>query len=716
MEGHHGQSPGGQGTMKPVRLPYLPGLDGLRALAVAAVLLYHADSQLLPGGFLGVEVFFVISGYLITSLLLSEWRRHGRIDLRTFWLHRARRLLPALFVLLLAALTFAVMFLPGEVAAMRGDALAAAAYVANWYFVLEQRSYFETVGRPPPLRHLWSLAIEEQFYVLWPPLLALGLRWLRRPLLLGLVGAGALASALLMALLFRPDADPSRVYFGTDTRASGLLLGAALALVWAPGRPAVQTARAAPWMLDAAGLAALAVLAWCTVQLSEFTPALYRGGFVLVGAATVVLLAVATHPAARLGPRLLGRQPLRWIGQRSYSLYLWHWPVFVVTRPQLDVALDGWPLLAARLALTCALAELSYRYVETPIRHGALGRAWRAWHDAEGARRRALAVRWAGVAMAVAAGMVLVGTSVGAARPPERPAYLPVDSVDTWPAPRTGPPMEAWAPVSQSEETAQEQPACTFVLGFAGLHDRLPAVGRCLENQQSDPETGDATQRTTGGLLVWRRADNWTAFTDGHRAWVNGPNGLQERLNSERYPWEADAGAPGTTLVTPPPALQAEPSPVGRVGAIGDSVMVGAVEALGQAIGGIEVDASTSRQVAAGISTLRARRTAGQLGEVVVVHLGNNGTFTTAQFDEMMQVLSQVRRVVFVTVKVPRPWEGPNNTVLAAGVARYPNAVLADWRAASAGRPEFFADDGIHVGPAGARAYASLIAGRVRAP
>ncbi|MGH3108103.1 MAG: acyltransferase family protein, partial [Rubrobacter sp.] len=220
-------------------MPYRPGLDGLRAFAVIAVLLYHADLAWIPGGFLGVEVFFVISGYLITALLLAEWRLRGRIDLKTFWLRRARRLLPALYVLLVATLTFAVVFLPGEIAGLRGDVLAALGYVTNWYLIFGQESYFEAVGRPSLLQHLWSLAVEEQFYLIWPPILALGLcigaTRLRRRRVLTVVIFGAVASAMAMALLYVPGVDPSRIYYGTDTRATGLLCGAALAFLWSPG-------------------------------------------------------------------------------------------------------------------------------------------------------------------------------------------------------------------------------------------------------------------------------------------------------------------------------------------------------------------------------------------------------------------------------------------------------------------------------------------------
>src|SRR5918997_2255708 len=221
-----------------VRLPYLPGLDGLRALAVVAVLLYHAGLPWIPGGFLGVEVFFVISGYLITSLLLVEWHGRGRVDLKAFWFGRARRLLPALYLVLAVTLAFAVLFLPDEVARLRGDAIAALGYVTNWYLVFGQESYFEAIGRPSLLKHLWSLAVEEQFYLLWPPVLALGLgvgatRWRERRVMLVAL-AGASVSVLLMATLYRPEVDPSRLYFGTDTPAAGLLIGAALAMVWTP--------------------------------------------------------------------------------------------------------------------------------------------------------------------------------------------------------------------------------------------------------------------------------------------------------------------------------------------------------------------------------------------------------------------------------------------------------------------------------------------------
>jgi peptidoglycan/LPS O-acetylase OafA/YrhL len=633
-----------------VRLSYSPGLDGLRAIAVMAVLLYHADLPFIPGGFLGVEVFFVISGYLITALLLAEWRQKGTINLKDFWLRRARRLLPALYVLLVVTMSFAVVFVPGEVAGLRADVIAAVGYVTNWFLIFGQESYFESVGRPSLLQHLWSLAVEEQFYLIWPIVLAVGLGFgatrLRRRRVLTVAVVGAAASAVAMALMYTPGVDPSRIYFGTDTRATGLLCGAALAFLWSPGDkysyvdkwtsfrslgPSRLRRRwwpAVPLLLDIVGAAALFALILFGLNLGEFEPFLYRGGLVAVALATALLIAVVVHPRSWVVSRLLGSAPMRWLGVRSYGIYLWHWPVFMVTRPELDVPFGGLPLLAMRLGITIVLADLSYRFVETPIRRGALGRAWKTLRESRGAGRRRLGLRWAGAILPAVVLCTALGVAAALAEPPKPPSYLSTKHVRIETGGR-GEAQKAQGNAGASEEAASDRTAHSRKASgrHAAPHDRRQAASR------------------------------------------------------------------------------------GRVTAIGDSVMLGAVDALQKDIPGLTtIDARGSRQIPEATHVLKRLQASGGLGKVVVFHIGDNGAVTDEEFDEVMKVLSNTRKVLVVNTTVPDGYQyAPNNQVLAEGVARHPDkAVLVDWHAMSAGHPEYFYD-GLHLTPTGARAYAGLI-------
>ena len=358
-------------------LRYLPAVDGMRALAVAAVVAYHAGFGWARAGFLGVDVFFVVSGFLITSLLLADRRRTGGIGFREFWRRRALRLLPALFVLLAVCAIAVPIIASDQASRLHGDLLGAVGYFTNWRLIFQHQSYFQAIGRPPILQHLWSLAIEEQFYLLWPLILFGLLIWRRSgrrvvgPILLGIAG-----STLLMALLYHPATDPSRVYYGTDTRVETLLVGAALACLWVPDRLAGEVPPRARLLIEGIGTAALIGLAAIMWSSNQFDSFLYRGGFLLVAVLTALAIAVASHPAAHRFQAVLGCGVLVWIGRRSYGIYLWHWPIFMVTRPGIDIALTGLPLQALRVGLTLGVAELSYRFIERPARNGALGRMW----------------------------------------------------------------------------------------------------------------------------------------------------------------------------------------------------------------------------------------------------------------------------------------------------------------------------------------------------
>jgi peptidoglycan/LPS O-acetylase OafA/YrhL/lysophospholipase L1-like esterase len=544
---------------------YMPGLDGVRALAVAAVIGYHLGVSWLPGGLLGVGVFFTLSGYLITDLLLSSWESSGGLRLKSFWARRARRLLPALFVMLAVVATWAAVAEPSRLGQLRGEVLAAMLYVSNWWSALAHVSYFARFGPPSPLGNLWSLAIEEQFYLIWPWLLWLGLIWVGRRrravrgpkkqraldlvaeqpypeeadlpalelafadaggaeagfrllgpalrgngralrvggpvggpvepcadggrvppeeaaglpvegfagadllalgnLLSGRVAKGtaltprpsgpqrasgggssrpaarwhiwplavvtlvlALASAIEMAFMYHPTFDPSRIYDGTDTRAFALLIGAALAMVWPSNGLQTHVSPSARRALDVLGAAGLVVAGLLICLVGQYSGFLYRGGMVLLSLAATAVVASAAHPASRFG-RVLGVRPLRWLGVRSYAIYLWHYPIIVLTTPTSTGGFAFWRALL-QVAATLVVAELSWRFIESPVRNGALGRLWselrlspRGWRRWATTQRR----RWAAVgapAVVVLAVLALAGALPGAGASSSAPGRL----------------------------------------------------------------------------------------------------------------------------------------------------------------------------------------------------------------------------------------------------------------------------------------------------
>jgi peptidoglycan/LPS O-acetylase OafA/YrhL len=373
---------------------YMPGLDGLRAIAVLAVIAFHLGFGWAPGGLLGVGIFFTLSGYLITDILLAQVSGRGRIALARFWLGRARRLLPALFVMLAIVVFWATVFGPAQPDQFRKAVVSSVFYVNNWEQIFSNVSYFARFAPEGALNHLWSLSVEEQFYIFWPFLLLIGVKLVHeRPLASGvrprlaLLAVGlALVATIEMAVLYHPTLDPSRIYYGTDTRAGGLLFGAALAMVWPSRRLSHRITPQARDTLDAVGVLGLLVIALMVWQVGEFSSFLYRGGFVVLSLATVMVLMPLAHPACRLG-RFVGVRPLRWIGVRSYAIYLWQTPVIVLTALHAQNPQDeGLVRKLVQVAAIFAIAALSWRFVEEPIRHGAIGRFF--------ARRRAVGWGW----------------------------------------------------------------------------------------------------------------------------------------------------------------------------------------------------------------------------------------------------------------------------------------------------------------------------------
>ncbi|MGN6605818.1 MAG: acyltransferase family protein [Jatrophihabitans sp.] len=660
--------------------PRFGGLTGLRAVAVALVVGYHVLPATVTGGFLGVDVFFVISGFLITRLLLRA-RATGSLSLRGFYAARARRLLPALAGVLVVVTAAAVVW-SDQLAAIRSADLAAVTYSSNWYLIFDHQSYFVASGRPSMLQHLWSLAIEEQFYLLWP-LVLIGLtrgvplflagraatdRLCRRVTAVAL--AGGLLSAVLMFVGAVADdvpygADGSRQYFGTDTHVVGLLLGAALG-AWTQLRPprphprpragdhrAIVRVLGAPWLTDLVGVGCLALLVRWGLTWSEFAPSLFRTGFATAAVVTTLLVAVVTRRGSLLGA-LLDRGPLGWIGDRSYAIYLWHWPVAVVTRPGLDVPLGAGAAAVLRVALTLALAEASFRWVERPIRRD----GWAAVRTGLVTVRRSAVVVGAVVALGLTALMGLLM---------QRPADVPA-AVAARPAGTVG------------------TVGTVGIVGTVGGGAGAPAP---------------ATTPPAGG------APSPAAPTAGTT--TSGP-----------APVGPAAGPAPSTSATPRPGAATSAGPSRPTGSpargsgpvaslYGDSVLLGAVPALHTLFGPVFVDAVEGRLPRPILADVRADAAAGRIAPLVVLHVGNNGVISPDDLRSTLHALAGVRRVVVVDDRVDRPWESVNDDLLQRLVPRFANARLLDWHRVASGHPSWFYGDGLHLTPDGARRYARLI-------
>jgi peptidoglycan/LPS O-acetylase OafA/YrhL len=606
-----------------------PGLDGVRALAVLAVLAFHEQIAAFPGGFLGVDVFFVLSGYLITDLLVTEWDSRGRLNLRGFWARRARRLLPALAVVLVSVTAAVALIEPGQLGALRPALVAALTYSSNWWQAAQQQSYFASFGPLPPLQHLWSLAIEEQFYLVWPLILAIVLlASQRRRMRASVAWLGAIGSAAAMAICYLPGSDPSRVYYGTDTHAFALLIGAALALS-VPLARLRGLARQHALRADAAGLAGLAVLAWAIGHFAGSDPVLYPAGLLVAAlAAGAVVLAAAS--AGSVGT-MLSWAPLRWVGVRSYGIYLWHWPVIALAAAVAGPSRGGLGRPLIETATAIILAAASWKWIEHPI---LLNGFW----------------------VTVRSRCHVVTQSVAAAR--QSPA-------------RAFPAMVAVVALSV---------ICTA--GYGVLN--APASDGLQAQIMHGAKVSAATQAQHGAAA--------------------------------RTPAGSGRRAAGRTAASIGRAAAARPPlPGSMVTAIGDSVMLAAAQQLQDALPGISINAQISRQMSAGLGVLHSLAASGALRQVVVVGLGTNGAVTAGQVRQLVSMIGPHRRLVLINTFVPRPWQDPDNRVLAAAARADADVVLADWHAAIEHRTDLLWGDKVHPRPAGAPLYARTVVSAVRA-
>ncbi|MGO9078202.1 MAG: acyltransferase family protein [Streptosporangiaceae bacterium] len=655
-----------------------PGLDGIRALAVLAVMAFHENLSAVPGGFLGVDVFFVLSGYLITDLLAAQFARDGRLDLRGFWLRRARRLLPALAVMLVIVCAAVAVLEPGQLASLRPALLGAVSYTSNWWQALAHRSYFSLFGPPPVLQHLWSLAVEEQFYLIWPLALALLLTRLRTSRLRAAAAcAAAGGSALLMFALYSPGSDPSLVYYGTDTHASALLIGAALALTWPLARLTAAQAGMAR-RLDLAGLLGLAALGWAVWHFSGTDPVVYPAGLLLAALAASGVVLAAASPGV-IGAALSWR-PLRWLGLRSYGIYLWHWPVIALAAAVAGpAAAHSPPVRVIETCLPVALAAASWRWIEEPV----LRRGFRAavtslpaatLRTLTAARRSPLR------ALPLAIPLTLVVAACTAGYGILHPPAGPTLQQQIMAGARISAASRARPSAQPSGRAARGRPAAIRAQVSGGGIARAGArPGRPAPRAAARSATVTGKSAAAAGIGV---ADGRGERAVRRHARRDGPR----RRPPHRQP------VPGT-MVT----------------AVGDSVMLAAAPELQAAMPGIYLDAQVSRQMSAGVQVVAQLASAGLLRPVVIVGLGSNGDVTSAQIGQLRALIGPRRLLVLVNTFVPRSWQAEVNQTLSAAARRYRDILLVNWRAAIEHRTGLLWPDGVHPRPGGGVLYARVV-------
>ena len=649
-------------TKRP-RSRYIPALDGIRTFAVIAVVFYHLNFSWAQGGFLGVTMFFVLSGYLITRLLIAEFEQNGSIDLKGFWIRRVRRLVPATVTLVVVVAILCTIFNHVMLTKMRPDIVPSLLFFNNWWQILQNVSYFDALGDPSPLTHFWSLAIEEQFYVVWPLLLLALLKvGARKPAVRRIALALAAASAIAMAVLYDPAADPSRVYYGTDTRAFSMLLGAWLAFIpegsMAPGRllgelgfgraandgaiegydaelaaanaatrssytaeaaqnhPArarsTRPAGAGTLALDIMGIAAIAGLVAMTVMANGYTPFMYRGGTVLCSLLTVVVIAACIQEHGIL-ERIFSLGPLVWLGKRSYSIYLWHYPLLALMNPVSNISSTPWWMYIVQLGVVLLVAELSYHFIETPFRHGALG----------------------SFIAQVRGGQVRI------------PDFLRGHAVVTGAV------------------------TCALIAALGGIvfvpsTSALSNEGaELIENGAEDPE--DPEESGEAAALAAEPGDATDANEDGF------PDGAYDILM------------------------------------IGDSVSLRCVDTFGTRFPHGHIDAAKSRQFGTAKGIFESYVQQNLAGRIVVFALGTNGLVTDSAIDDLMASVGSDRIVVFITTRSPRQWVAATNDALNSAAQRYDNVRVIDWYGYSEGRNELFDGDGTHLTTQGAEEYINLV-------
>lgn len=627
---------------------HIHGLDGLRAFAVLSVMAYHFSFSWAKGGFLGVDIFFVLSGYLITSIAMPIKGTQIQLSLREFWIKRMRRLLPAAYVMIISSFVWVMLFNRDLLHTVRGDAISAIFYASNWWFIFHKLSYFDSFGSPSPLKNLWSLAIEEQFYIIWPIVLIAGCYILKKRSQVSiLVLIGILFSAILMGLLYLPGIDPSRVYYGTDTRSFELLIGCLLAFIWPLKRLSSKNLSSRlENFLNITSFVTFGILFLSIILLDEFQPFLYRGGMLLVCVTAAILIACISHPASILG-KWLSLRPLRWIGSRSYGIYLWHYPVIVFSTSVTEIGNPVFWYVCLQIVITFIIAEISYRFIEMPIREHGFKPFFQQYFTINFSKWRKYTLVRKMSTFLLPLFLLLFTTGIT--------GVVKGDEQKT----------SSYSYSTQINNNFDEQSS-----------SRIDSVTNSSEKQERE---------------TIRIEENSSDNSNGTRL---APNGEQNEDISQDEKSE--------TSVTPGNKTYS------KILAIGDSVLLDISASMHEKYPDMIIDGKVGRQVSQAVKLVQSYKNYNQPDHAVIVELGTNGYFTNTQIDTLLQSFSKAH-IYLVNTRVPRPWEGKVNNAFATKAKENENITLVDWHSAAVNHPEYFAPDGVHLVPKGIRALTTII-------
>ena len=661
---------------------YVASIDGLRAFAVMAVIFYHMHLDWAPGGLMGVTIFFVISGYLITGLLVNERESTGRINLPAFWMRRVRRLFPAIVLSVTGICALCTLFSAELLEKMQPDIVPSLFFFNNWWQIFHDVSYFEAAGNPSPLQHFWSLSIEEQFYLVWPLLLiamfALGCS---RKAMRRVVAVLAVASAVAMAVLYDPLGDPSRVYYGTDTRAMSLLVGAWLALAWpsaAFGKPRRPRNAGQRVFIEVMGVIAVAALVNIVVLTNGFSSFPYYGGIALTSVLSAMLIAALVVPGTFMDA-IFELKPLVWIGKRSYGMYLWHFPILLLTM-NVNSTVDPpiW-MYFVQIAIIFLVSHLSYEYIENPIRKGAI-RDWLKARKAGEARP----VRASAVVSTVLVACLLGVSAIGVTKGPLQVGTL------------------------QLQQLVQSLPSVSDA-ATSGSSGSSASSGDSAASASSGDQAGES-QAGSASASASAATSSSSAAQEDKEAAAKAKAKAEKKAKAE-----AKAKAKKVKNLFEKQRYNEAGDPIYEPLLIGDSVAAGTEDVFYGFFPCGHLDAVVSRNIWE--STYPEYAAADQVGEYVVFCLGTNNVVEGWQIDdELLKPVAKDKKVFLVNIRTPEDYESYTNQALADAVERNENVVgLIDWYSASAGHDEYFWGDGTHLTPEGEQAYLGLISETLRA-